>query len=217
MSFIVENWGLINYQEALEKQLNLVDDIAISNQTGVLVFCIHPPVVTLGRGTQQGDVFSWQGPILEISRGGRATYHGPSQLMIYPILNLNLISSSRKARDIGNYLRNFEQAIVNSLKKFGIQAQGRSLQSKSSEIPMTEETGVWVENKKIASLGIGVKKWISYHGAAINLEEDDLAFSGMKPCGFSKETMTSVEKILGKKIDRKDLILELENELQNLL
>lgn len=201
-----EDWGLIEYEEALNRQLEKVQEVSESQSEnfGFLVFCSHPPVVTLGRKTQPGDVFGWQGPIKEISRGGRATYHGPSQLVVYPIV---------KITDIGKYLRNFENAIITVLKDYGVDAVGKTFQKKSSEDDGAEETGVWVGNQKIASLGIGVKKWVSYHGAAINLDEDPLAFTGMKPCGFNKETMVSLEKLIGKKVDREKFIEKLKSGL----
>jgi lipoyl(octanoyl) transferase len=197
----VIDWGLIDYTEALKKQETLLEEIHLQKSLGALIFCSHPAVVTLGRKTQKEDVFAWKGPVIEISRGGRATYHGPSQLVIYPIINLDsAVGFPRK--DIGWYLRTLEKSIVLTLKNFGIEAIGKSLQKKSpEEIPM-EETGVWVGAHKIASLGIGVRKWITFHGAAINLDADPTAFVGMNPCGFKSEVMTNAEQVLGKKIDR---------------
>ncbi len=225
----VLDWGLIDYQTALDEQLKLVDEVAENPAQGFLIFCTHPPVVTLGRKTQAGDVFDWQGPMLEISRGGRATYHGPSQLVIYPIFPV---------KDIHKYLRAFEQAIVDTLKSYNVEAVGKSLQTnelaqnanpspsaeaKTSLASMAkpsnsaEETGVWVGSRKIASLGIGIKKWITYHGAAINLDEDPKAFWGMNPCGFKRETMVSLEKLTGQRIDRADFTKKLtQNLLQSL-
>lgn len=206
-----EDWGLIDYEQALNRQLEKVEEVAKATEQasqgenfGFLIFCTHPAVVTLGRKTQPGDVFGWKGPIIEISRGGRATYHGPSQLVVYPIF---------KIKDIGKYLRDFENAILDVLKTYGIEAVGKTLQKKSDLQEETEETGVWVGRQKIASLGIGVKKWITYHGAAINLDEDPLAFQGMKPCGFSSETMVSLEKLLGRKVDRQEFSEKLKARL----
>lgn len=204
-----QDWGPINYEKALEIQEQLVEKVAAEKLSGVLVFCTHPPIVTLGRKTEAGDVFAWKGPIKEISRGGRATYHGPSQLVIYPIINLDLSTTNRPQRDIGWYLRTLENAIIDALKAEGITAIGKSLQKKSQTDSGAEETGVWVGNQKIASLGIGVRKWVTFHGAALNVDEDPQAFQGMKPCGFSTETMVSMEKLLGRKVDR--------SKIQNLL
>ncbi len=206
--FKFENWGLIDYEMALNRQLEKVEQVAESktHEDGFLIFCSHPPIVTLGRKTQEGDVFAWPGEIKEISRGGRATYHGPSQLVVYPIL---------KITDIGKYLRSLEDSIIHVLKSYGVDAVGKTLQKKSETDPTTEETGVWIGHQKIASLGIGVKKWVTYHGAAINLDEDPNAFQGMKPCGFSKETMVSLEKLIGEKVDRQKFQDRLQTELNS--
>ncbi|MGZ3744068.1 MAG: lipoyl(octanoyl) transferase LipB [Pseudobdellovibrionaceae bacterium] len=212
-----QNWGLIDYAQALALQEKLVADIAEKDQAGVIVFCSHPPVVTIGRGTKEGDVFAWQGPTIEISRGGRATYHGPSQLIIYPIINLNRASRSRPAKDIGAFLRNFETAIVRTLQEYGISSEGRSFKKKSELEAAVEETGVWVGNQKIASLGIGVRKWVSFHGAAINLDQDPLAFQGLRPCGFGKETMVSLQKLTGTPVDREQFAQRLYGHLGELL
>jgi lipoyl(octanoyl) transferase len=199
----IQDWGLIDYEQALKKQEELVEKIASEKSEGILVFCSHPAVVTLGRKTQEGDVFAWNGPIKEISRGGRATYHGPSQIVVYPILNLEYEAPGRPKRDIGWFLRCLENSIVKTLTKYDVQATGKSLQKKSTAIENAqEETGVWVGDKKIASLGIAIRKWITFHGAAINIDEDPRAFFGMNPCGFSSSTMISLEKILNKKVDR---------------
>ncbi len=213
-----EDWGLIDYEQALSRQHEYVEKIAQTQsqenpKPGFLIFCSHPPVVTLGRKTQPGDVFGWTGPIKEISRGGRATYHGPSQLVIYPIVNLELAGLERKPRDIGSFLRLMENSIVDVLGKLGIEATGKTTQKKSEIEEATEETGVWVGRQKVASLGIGVKRWVTYHGAAINLDEDPQAFTGMNPCGFTRDTMVSVEKLAGKKINRLEFSEELKKTL----
>ncbi|PIS10270.1 MAG: lipoyl(octanoyl) transferase [Bdellovibrio sp. CG10_big_fil_rev_8_21_14_0_10_47_8] len=209
-----EDWGSVEYQLALERQLERVQEVIDTQIPGVLVFCTHPPVATLGRKTQPEDLSGWQGSTIEVSRGGRVTYHGPSQLVIYPIVNLELSASERKAKDIDSYLRHLEQAIVETLKTYGVEAVGKSRQKKSEDENAADETGVWVGSQKIASLGIAIKKWVSYHGAAINLDEDPMAFSGMRPCGFSKETMVSLEKLLGKKINRQEFSIRLQELVQ---
>ena len=198
-----QDWGLIPYDQALHRMHELVQDVAEGRVTpGVLVFCSHPPVVTLGRATQPGDVFDWQGPILEIARGGRATYHGPSQLVVYPILNLKEPRRGRGPQEISGYLRVLENSIVQTLREFGIESLGKSLQKKSQEANAADETGVWIGARKIASLGIGVKKWVSFHGAAINLIRDPKAFRGMNPCGFQSDIMVSLEEVLDQPLDQ---------------
>ena len=209
-----QDWGLVDYQEALKRQEALVETVAAEQSPGVLVFCTHPAVITLGRKTQEGDVFGWQGPIIEISRGGRATYHGPSQLVVYPIYNMSFAREGRPTRDITWYLRTLENAIVATLSDYGVTAVGRSLQKKTASETGEDETGVWVGSQKVASLGIGVRKWVSYHGAAINLDQDPQAFTGMKPCGFTKDTMVSLQELLnGRSVDRDEFASRLKTKL----
>ncbi len=206
----IQDWGLIDYQEALRRQTELVDLVSHELARETFVFCSHPPVVTLGRGTKPGDVFSWTGEIVEINRGGRATYHGPNQMVVYPILDLNL-----RGRDLHKFMRHLEESIILTLHEFGISSSGRGKQIQDDlEV---EATGVWVGSKKIASIGIGVRKWISFHGLALNVDHDPLAFQGLKPCGFETSTMTSMQEILGQAVDRKKLkdILE-KNLIKNL-
>ncbi len=171
-------------------------------------------MVTTGRQTKPEDIFNWNGPVVEISRGGQATYHGPSQVIVYPIINLKNPRAGRGGQEIRGYLRDFEKAIVNTLKNYGIPAEG----NKTDQI---DDTGVWSETpeglKKMASLGIAVKKWTTFHGAAINVHEDSNAFQGINPCGYKSDIMISVEKYLGQKIKaeefKKILRLELEKTL----
>lgn len=200
------HWGLIDYREALERQEALVETIAREQSLGEVIFCSHPPLVTLGRKTQEGDVFAWEGPVHEISRGGRATYHGPSQLVIYPIVNLNLMPIPR---DIHAYLRGFESAIIRTMASYGIEATHPQLGTDDG----LEKTGVWIGLRKVASLGIAVRKWVSFHGAALNVEQDPTAFCGLKPCGYSAETMVSLEELLGRRLDRSELQQRLQFEL----
>lgn len=211
----VQDWGLIDYEQALVKQLQLLEQVAENPARGFIVFCTHPEIVTLGRKTQADDIAGWSGPVKEIARGGRATYHGPSQLVVYPIVHLDYLPVPR---DIGWYLRSFEQAIVNTLAHWNLKAHGKQLaQPITSTVEVKqnlEDTGVWVEGRKVASLGIGVKKWIGYHGAAINLDYSSTAFQGLKPCGFSPSVMISLEELIGQKIDHSYFQKLLKNELQ---
>ncbi|MCC2679772.1 MAG: hypothetical protein K0R29_2348 [Pseudobdellovibrio sp.] len=208
------DWGLIGYEEAVNKQLELVEEVsADENHPGYIVYCTHSPVVTTGRQTQPSDVFSWKGPVVEVSRGGRATYHGPSQLVIYPVLNLKKPRHQRAPQEIRGYLRDFENAIIETLKSYGIESVGKTAQKLEGASAATDETGVWVGNQKVASLGIAVKKWTTYHGAAINLDYDAEAFQGLNPCGFKSSTMVSLEVLTGKKINREEFQKQLNKQL----
>lgn len=206
-AIVVQDWGMIEYREAMQRQMDLVDLVSYEHARETIVFCSHPPVVTLGRGTQPGDVFGWRGDTIEVNRGGRATYHGPSQIVAYPILDLN-----KRGRDLHRYMRLLENAIVATLSDCGITASGRSVMSDGAP-EATEATGVWLGQKKLASIGIGVRKWIAFHGLALNVDLDPMAFSGMKPCGFSAETMVSMEEVLGKPVNRAAVRAALEGHL----
>lgn len=208
----VQDWGLIDYPSALQRQMDVADLVAREMARETLVFCSHPPVVTLGRATREGDVFGWKGETIEVNRGGRATYHGPNQVVVYPILDLN-----SRGRDLHKLMRMMEDAIVMTLATFGVEATGRSWQQVDEDCDPVEATGVWVGTRKIASIGIGVRKWISFHGLALNVARDPLAFQGMKPCGFNAETMLSLEEVLGGPIDREALKARLAKHLLQLL
>lgn len=195
-----ENWGLIPYEQAVAKQLATVDDVHAGGEDR-LVLCSHPPVVTLGRGAVAEDMIGWKGETVETSRGGRATYHGPSQIVVYPILDLKRERTGFKSRDIHAYLRTVEQATVSALKEIGLKnAEART--TKQGEISLT---GVWVGDKKIASIGVAVSRWITYHGMALNVTDDPSAFQGINPCGFSRTVMTNVERELGRSFSLADV------------
>jgi lipoyl(octanoyl) transferase len=185
----VEDWGLIEYKEAEEKQLQYVSELQRGSRGDTLIFCTHPHSVTLGRGTQPGDVFDWQGPIYEIQRGGRATYHGPCQMIAYPIVDLK-----KHDMDIHKYMRRLENVVVSALGIYGVRAEGGR----------ADETGVWVGDRKMASIGVGVKKWISFHGVAVNLHKDEMAFQGINPCGYSSKQMICLEELNLQKISHQD-------------
>ena len=197
---ITEDWGLIAYEASVTRQLEMVDRVAAGAAPERLVLCTHPPVVTVGRGAVAGDIDGWTGSLIESSRGGRATYHGPSQLVIYPILDLKIERAGVRARDVHAYLRAVESATVAALGELGVVAEAR--ETKVGDISLT---GVWTGERKIASLGIAVRKWITYHGVAINIMNDPSAFRGIRPCGFAPEVMTSVEAELGRAVDRDEV------------
>jgi len=226
----IQDWGVVDYETAVNRQLELVDALAGGDQSAdgqstramgdTLVFCSHPPVVTLGRATTSEDLIGWDGDTIETARGGRATYHGPSQLVIYPIIDLRVRRADLPEKDIHAYLRVLEQTTVKALQSLGlVEAEARTTQA--GEISLT---GVWVGDKKIASIGIAVRKWISYHGIAINVEDDPQAFRGIRPCGFSSDVMTSVEAQLRSVASpasslsadqRSTFLAELRQELKN--
>lgn len=188
----VEDWGLIEYGLSSARQLERVDEIA-EGADERLVICTHPPVVTLGRASTPEDIQSWAGATIESSRGGRATYHGPSQIVVYPMIDLRRTHQNIRERDVHSYLRNLEQATVSALQQLGL----NNAESRTAKVGELSLTGVWIGSKKIASIGIAVRKWVTYHGVAINILKDEQAFQGINPCGFSVGVMTSLEAELG--------------------
>ena len=155
---IFENWNLIDYETALERQMSYASGVFEKRRPSTVIFCSHPPIVTLGRKTKAADVGTWAGQQLHVNRGGSATYHGPSQIVGYPILDLKLLGC-----DLHSHLRSIETAVVNALLRIGIAARGRQHEN-------AEATGVWVGDRKIASIGIGVRNWVSLHGFALNVD-----------------------------------------------
>ena len=141
-------------------------------------------------------------PVYETNRGGQATYHGPGQWVGYPILDLN-----PRGRDLHRHLRLLEEALIRACGGFGVVAGRRE-----------GLTGVWVENRKLASIGVGVRKWISMHGFAINITRQSLPpFSAINPCGLDGVTMTCLEAEAGRVIPMADAAAALTAELRGLL
>jgi lipoate-protein ligase B len=201
-----ENWGLIPYEQAVAKQLATVEDV-FSGGEERLILCSHPPVVTLGRGAVAEDMIGWSGETFETSRGGRATYHGPSQIVVYPILDLKRERAGFKSRDVHAYLRAVERATVSALAEIGLKnAEART--TKQGEISLT---GVWFGDKKIASIGVAISRWITYHGMALNVIDDPAAFQGINPCGFSRTVMTNLERELGRSLGLADVLPVVES------
>jgi lipoyl(octanoyl) transferase len=140
-------------------------------------------------------------PVYETNRGGQATYHGPGQLVGYPILDLNV-----RGRDLHRHLRKIEEALIRACSGFGVIAGRRD-----------GLTGVWVENRKLASIGIGVRKWISMHGFALNITRQCLPpFFAITPCGLDGVTMTSLESETGRTITMPEAAAVLTTELRGL-
>ena len=177
--------GLVPYNVALAWQRDLAR-ARIEGRLGhdVLLLLEHPPVVTMGRGTRGGHVLDGTGiEVVEVERGGDVTYHGPGQLVGYPILDL-----TRHRADVHWYLRTLEQALIAALADLAIPAERRS-----------GYTGVWTREgrRKIASMGVHVKRWVSWHGFALNVTTDLSQFDRIIPCGIAGVEMTSIEREAG--------------------
>ena len=197
----VEDWGLIPYREALEKQYLYRDQVLSGERSHTLVLCSHPPVVTLGKKSTPLDLIGWQGDVVAVERGGKATYHGPDQIILYPILNLEEFQ-----KNLGGHLRNLEQAVVATLNQYNLQARGNP-----------DYAGVWVQEKKIASIGIAVHKWVTYHGLSFNYQLSEQAFSGILACGNPHSTMTSLEKCVPQLPSREQIQKSLVDQYMQLM
>jgi len=172
--------GRVPYGQALDWQRQLADDrIARRLPHDLLLLLEHPPVVTLGRNSHDVNVLRPDGiEVFEVERGGDVTYHGPGQLVGYPILDLTGYKP-----DLHWYLRTLEQALIDALAMLGVPAERNA-----------GYTGVWARGKKIASIGIHVKQWVTWHGFALNVTTDLGHFDRIVPCGIQGVEMTSVER-----------------------
>ncbi len=168
--------------------------------------------MTLGRGTLPEDIFGWSGETVEVNRGGRATYHGPSQLIMYPLIYLGKSNPQFAPKgippsDLHAYMRVLEESVIDVLAQFNVHsAVAQPLKTQVGEDAEKEATGVWIGDKKIAAVGIAVKGWVASHGVALNLWRDDRAFSGIHPCGFRGDQVTTLEDVIGKKVDRSQVL-----------
>lgn len=181
ISRVTPRWlGRISYVEGLNLQESVVTVKAAGDPENTLLLLEHEPVYTMGRNRDDsslGEETILPHPVHRTNRGGQATYHGPGQLVGYPVLDLSLFE-----RDLHAYLRFMEEVLIALLTRHGI--TGERIEGK---------TGVWVGDRKIASLGVGVRKWISMHGFAINICGDLSPFSHITPCGLPGVVMTSLE------------------------
>ncbi len=203
--------------------------VARGESPDTLVLCSHPPVVTVGRITPESDYVGWTGDLVEVSRGGRATYHGPNQIVVYPVISLNRVRAHLPARDLHTYLRLLGKAIVLSAKDFGLEAeykQGKvpvnipgstALPDAIDGTPSRHITGVWVGERKLASIGVAARQWVTFHGLALNVSSGEEGFWRIQPCGFSPSTMTSMEEALGLKINREEVEIKLTRHLKEVL
>jgi lipoate-protein ligase B len=191
--------GRIPYRSGLVLQTRLLERRLQENED-ILILLEHPPVITVGRGVKSFqprvplDFFARNG--IEISRAGRGgdvTYHGPGQIVGYPIVSLDATG-----RDLHHYLRMLEQVLLDTVELFGVKA-GR----------VNGQTGIWAEGKKLASIGVGVRRWVSWHGFALNVGPDLSGFDTIVPCGLKGVEMTSLAKITGREIALEEVQKEL--------
>lgn len=184
--------GLTDYRAAYIFQKQCVGEVKSKSSNGFLIFTEHKPVFTLGRFANGDNLLigvktaeSYGIDIIKTDRGGDVTFHGPGQLLAYPILEL-----SEGHRDVHRFLRALEEIIIRTLLEFGI-----------SSFRQKGRTGVWTEDGKISSIGIGISRWVSYHGLAVNANVDLRYFGMIHPCGFKDIKVTSMQDILKIEID----------------
>jgi len=180
--------GRIGYEEALALQEKIVAEKRRDPELADTILLLeHDPVYTMGRTPDQTSLRGaahLPHPLFQINRGGQATYHGPGQLIGYPIIDLR-----KCGQDLHKFLRWIEELLITFLTRFGIEAQRRE-----------GLTGVWVEDRKIASIGVGVRHWITMHGFALNVCGDLSPFSHITPCGIAHVIMTSIENETGESV-----------------
>ena len=185
----VFNLGLVPYLEAWELQRALAAEVAEGSRPDTVLLLEHPPVITLGRRTESGELHVPPGAeveILETDRGGKSTYHGPGQLVCYPIFDLN-----RHGLDVKKYCRDLEEALVKTLCAFSL--EGEHIEGL---------TGIWLTRppRKIASIGVHISKWITTHGYALNVDLDPAPFTEwITACGLDAQ-FTTIARELGRPV-----------------
>jgi len=177
--------GLREYGQVWDLQKDLLKKRISGEAMDTLILVEHPPVITLGRGASKEDILvspeylaRRKISLFRVERGGKATFHGPGQLVAYPIIAL-------LKKDVHRYLRDLEETLIRLLARLGVEGKRKR-----------GYTGVWVGEKKIASIGIGVKRWVSFHGLALNVNTDLSYFSLIFPCGMDGRQITSLKEVL---------------------
>ena len=184
--------GFVDYEQAHNLQKRILQDRIDDKCPDHLILLQHNPVITVGRGGDNSNILlpksvleSFGISVYEIERGGDVTYHGPGQLTGYPIIDLR-----NYKKDVHWYLRQLEEVIIRVLAEYKI--IGKRVE---------EYTGVWVDDEKIAAIGVAVKKWVTYHGFAFNVNPDLTHFKLINPCGITDKEVTSLAKVLGHNVN----------------
>ena len=174
------DFGRMEYSRALSLQRELASRRAEGEIPDSLVLVEHDHVITLGRKTTPANFKPQDIPVFQVERGGDATYHGPGQLVGYPIVLLS-------DHDVRRHVRNLEETVIRAIRAFGIEGER-----------VEGHPGIWVSGKKLASIGVAVTDWVTYHGFALNVNTQLEYFELIRPCGLDPATMTSMQKIIGK-------------------
>jgi lipoyl(octanoyl) transferase len=195
MTALQSRWlGRLAYQPALDLQEKNVAARASGEIPDQLLLLEHDPVYTIGRQRDRSSLgpAALPHPVVEINRGGQATFHGPGQLVGYFIFDLQKLTP-----DLHIFLRWIEEGLIALLQDYGLAAQRRE-----------GLTGVWIEDRKIASIGVGVRKWITMHGFGLNVGSDLSGYEAITPCGIAGVTMTSLSRELGREISVEEAATE---------
>jgi lipoate-protein ligase B len=183
--------GVIGYSQAYHLQRELLRQRVNDEITDTLLLLEHPPTITIGKSGKLENVLASPAQLATegvslffADRGGDVTYHGPGQLVAYPIIDLR-----QRGRDAHQYLRDLEEVIIRTLSDFGI--KGRRDRN---------HAGVWVRGKEVAAIGLGISRWVSMHGFALNVNTELEHFSLINPCGFSDRKATSISELLSQDI-----------------
>ena len=175
------------YDEVWDRQKKLVDERRLGTVPDTLILVEHDPVYTLGKNSNENHLLRSRDtniPVYQIERGGDVTFHGPGQLVGYPILDLR-----DHCQSVSWYMRTLEEVLIQTLGQFCIEARRRA-----------GLTGVWVGEEKIAALGVRLSRWVSMHGFALNVNTDLNFFDGIIPCGIFEYDVTSMTRVLGKEV-----------------
>ena len=200
----IERYGLIGYEAALAKQREIHSGVVAGSHPQSLILLEHPSVYTAGRRTTPEERPVDGTPVIDVDRGGKITYHGPGQLVGYPIITL------RNRNDVVGFVRELETALIAVCAEFGIIAER-----------YCERSGVWLRDgkgdRKIAAIGIRVAKGVTMHGFALNISPDLTAFDRIIPCGFTDTGVTSMARELGREISIAEVAPVIERHLREAL
>jgi lipoyl(octanoyl) transferase len=197
--FDVRHLGLVDYQAALDLQKDLVEQRKQGLIPDQLLLLEHPPVITLAELNHNSRSNVLESPeslalkgvaLVATGRGGDVTYHGPGQLVGYPILEL-----PKERRDVHRYVRDLEEVLIQSVSDFGITA---------TRIPGL--TGIWVGDRKLAAIGVRISRWVTSHGFALNVSTDLANFGLIVPCGIADKGVTSMERLLGRTVPMAEVV-----------
>ena len=192
--------GIVDYDEALRRQGEAVTSI-VSGGEEQLLLLEHPPIYTIGSGGRLDNVLNSTVTAKRVNRGGDVTYHGPGQLVGYPLLDLG-----HRGRDLHRYLRFLEELLVAVARHFGVEAH-----------TVPARTGVWTSTGKLASIGVGVRRWVTMHGFALNVANDLRPFVYINPCGMAGCPITSLSRERGLPVTVEEVRREIVARFDDLL